>query len=165
MDALALLHRAKEVGLCIEPMGDTLLIRGPKRAEAVVKLLAEHKAEVLAALSPSFVAASWWRERFTAKAVQWSVGGRDWNAAKRLAWGDLENDWHYQHRKCCPSWQCAGCDAAIGGSQALNLPDGNRVHFEPIDCLIRFGKRWRGAACEALVALGLEPPSLDGDQL
>jgi len=39
------------------------------------------------------------------------------------------------------------------------------VHFEPIDCLIRFGKRWRGAACEALVAFGLEPPGLDGDQL
>ena len=34
----------------------------------------------------------------------------------------------------------------LGGSQALNLTDGNRVHFEPIDCLIRFGKRWRGDA-------------------
>jgi hypothetical protein len=38
-------------------------------------------------------------------------------------------------------------------------------HFEPIDCLIRFGKRWRGDASEALVAFGLEPPSLNGDQL
>jgi hypothetical protein len=56
-------------------------------------------------------------------------------------------------------------DRSLGGSQALNLPDGNRVHFEPIDCLIRFGKRWRGDASEALVALGLEPPRLDGDQL
>jgi hypothetical protein len=36
------------------------------------------------------------------------------------------------------------------------------VHFEPIDCLTRFGKRWRGEASEALVALGLEPPRLDG---
>jgi hypothetical protein len=163
MDALALLHRAKEVGLCVEPMGDTLLIRGPKRAEAVVRLLAEHKAEVLAALSPSI--AIWWRERFTAKAVQWFVGGRDWDAAKRLAWGDLENDWHGQHGKRCPSWQCAGCDAPIGGSLVLNLPDGNRVHLDPIGCLIRFGKRWRGDASEALVALGLEPPRLDGGQL
>jgi hypothetical protein len=94
MDALALLHRAQEVGLRIEPMGDTLLVRGPKRAEAVVKLLAEHKAEVLAALSPSI--GSWWRGRFPAKAVQWFVGDRDWDAAKRLAWGDLENEWHHQ---------------------------------------------------------------------
>ena len=165
MDALALLHRAREVGLRIEPKGDRLLVRGPKRAEAVVKLLAEHKAEVLAALSPSCVDAGWWRERFTAKAVQWSVGGRDWDAAKRLAWGDMENEWHELHGQRSPSWQCAGCNAPLGGSQALNLPDGNRVHFEPIDCLIRFGKRWRGAACEALVAFGLEPPSPDGDQL
>jgi hypothetical protein len=45
------LHRAQEVGLRIEPVGDKLLIRGPKRAESVVKLLAEHKAEVLAALT------------------------------------------------------------------------------------------------------------------
>src|SRR5262245_28236093 len=59
----------------------------------------------------------------------------------------------------------AVCDALIAGSEALNLPDGNRVHFEPIDCLIRFGKRWRDDASEALVALGLEPPRLDGGQL
>jgi hypothetical protein len=163
MDAVALLQRAQAVGLRVEPVGDELRVRGPKRAEAVVKLLAEHKAEVLAALSPSI--AIWWRERFTAKAAQWFIGDRDWDAAKRLAWGDLENDWHHQHGKCCPSWQCAGCDAPIGGLEALDLPDGNRVHFEPIDCLIRFGKRWRGAASEALVAFGLEPPGLDGEQL
>ena len=165
MEAVTLLQRAHEAGLHIELLGDKLLVRGPKRAEAVVKLLAEHKAEVLAALSPSFDDAGWWRGRFTAKAVQWFVGDRDWEAAKRLAWGDLENDWHHQHGKRCPSLQCAGCGAPIGGSQALNLPDGNRVHFEPIDCLIRLGKRWRGAASEALVALGLEPPRLDGGRL
>ena len=51
MDAVALLHRAQEVGLRIEPMGDKLLICGPKRAEPVVKLLAEYKVEVLAALA------------------------------------------------------------------------------------------------------------------
>jgi AAA domain len=110
--AVALLHRAQEVGLRIEPMGKKLLVRGPKRAEAVVKLLAEHKAEVLAALSPSFVDASWWRERFAAKAVQWFVGDRDWEAANRLAWGDLENEWHYQHGKRWPTWQCARSLAA-----------------------------------------------------
>ena len=165
MEAVTLLQRAQEAGLRIELMGDKLLVRGPKRAEAVVKLLAEHKAEVLAALSPSFVDAGWWRGRFTAKAVQWSVGGRDWDAAKRLAWGDLENEWHESTVKRCPHGNAQGATRRIGGSQALNLPDGNSVHFEPIDCLISFGKRWRGAACEALVAFGLEPPSPDGDQL
>jgi hypothetical protein len=77
----------------------------------------------------------------------------------------LENKWHELHGRRWPTWQCAGCDAPIGDSQALNLPDGNRVHFEPIDCLIRFGKRWRGDARKALIALGLESPGPDGDQL
>ena len=77
----------------------------------------------------------------------------------------VENEWHELHGRRWPSWQCAGCNAPLDGSQALNLPDGNRVHFEPIDCLICFGKRWRGDASEALVAFGLEPPSLGEDQL
>ena len=50
MDVLALLRRARKAGLRIEPAGDKLMVRGPKHAEPVVKLLAEHKAEVLAAL-------------------------------------------------------------------------------------------------------------------
>jgi hypothetical protein len=87
MDAVALLHRAQEVGLRIEPMGEKLLVRGPKRAEPVVKLLAEHKAEVLAALSPSFSDPSWWRERFAAKAVQWLVGDRDWDRSQTAGLG------------------------------------------------------------------------------
>ena len=136
MEAVTLLHRAQEAGLRIELMGDTLLVRGPKRAEAVVKLLAEHKAEVLAALSPSFVDAGWWRERFTAKAVQWFVGGRDWDAAKRLAWGDLENDWHASARKALPfmamrrvrrtHWRLAGAKSSRWQSCAFRtnrLPD------------------------------------------
>ena len=179
MDAVALLRRAQEVGLRVAPMGDRIVVRGPKRAEAIVQLLAAHKAEVLAALAPGASTsergdqesvvdgkeARRWRDRLATQIVEWFRGDRDWEAAKRLAWGDLENEWHYQHGKGWPTWQCAGCDAPIGGSQALNLPDGNRVHFEPIDCLIRFGKRWRGDASEALVALGLEPPRLDGGQL
>jgi hypothetical protein len=49
MDALTLLHRARHVGLHVEAVGDKLMVRGPKHAEPVVKLLSEHKAEVLAA--------------------------------------------------------------------------------------------------------------------
>jgi len=179
MDAVALLHRAQEVGLRIEPMGKKLLVRGPKRAEAVVKLLAEHKAEVLAALAlgattseradqesaTDHTEARRWRDRLATRIVDWFHGDRGWEEGRRLAWGDLENEWHELHGRRWPSWQCAACNAPIGGSQALNLPDGNRVHFEPIDCLIRFGKRWRGEAREALVALGLEPTGLDGGQL
>jgi len=53
--------------------------------------------------------------------------------------------------------------AALEERPTVSLVDG--VHFEPIDCLIRFGKRWRGDASAALIALGLEPPRLDGGQL
>jgi len=178
MDAVALLRRAQEVGLRVEPIGDKLLVRGPKRAEAVVELLAAHKAEVLAALAPASTSkctdqdaavagteARRWRDRLATRIVDWFHGDRGWEEARRLAWGDLENEWHELHGWRWPSWQCAGCNAPLGGSQALDLPDGNRVHFELIDCLIRFGKRWRGDASEALVALGLEPPRIDGGQL
>lgn len=51
MEALALLRRAREAGLRVEPAGDKLIVRGPKSAEPVVKLLAEKKAEILAALA------------------------------------------------------------------------------------------------------------------
>jgi hypothetical protein len=53
MDVLALLHQAKDAGLPLESAGDKLLVRGPKHAEPVVKLLPEHKAEVLRALAAS----------------------------------------------------------------------------------------------------------------
>jgi hypothetical protein len=178
VDAVALLRRAHEVGLRVQPIGDTLLVRGPKRAEAVVELLAAHKAEVLAALAPASTSkctdqdaavaateAGRWRDRLSTRVVEWFHGDRGWEEARWLAWGDVENEWHELHGRRWPSWQCAGCNAPLSGSQVLDLPDGNRVHFEPIDCLIRFGKRWRGDACEALVAFGLEPPGLDGDQL
>ena len=76
MDAVALLRRAQEVGLRVEPIGDKLLVRGPKRAEAVVELLAAHKAEVLAALAPASTSkctdrdaavARRWRDRLVGK--------------------------------------------------------------------------------------------------
>ncbi len=51
MDALALLQQADEAGLSVQAAGDKLKVRGPKRAEHVVKLLAEHKVEVLTALA------------------------------------------------------------------------------------------------------------------
>jgi hypothetical protein len=100
----------------------------------------------------------WWQRRFTVRTFEWLRGNRNWQAAKRLAWGDLQNDWHGMYSRRWPTWQCAGCEGAIGGLDALNLPDGNRVHREPIACLIAFGNRWRSDADDGLVALGLQAP-------
>ena len=68
MDGLTLLRRAYDAGLRVEADGDKLLIRGPRHAEPMVKLLAEHKAEVLAALANTalevaLLAPSPWFER------------------------------------------------------------------------------------------------------
>jgi hypothetical protein len=47
---------------------------------------------------------------------------------------------------------------------AAASPDGNRVHFEPIDCLIGFGQRWRSDAQAALLSLGLKPPDVEASR-
>jgi hypothetical protein len=57
MDGLTLLRRAHAAGLRVEAAGDMLKISGPKRAEPVVRLLAEHKSAVLAVLSEGAVRA------------------------------------------------------------------------------------------------------------
>jgi hypothetical protein len=161
MDGVALLYRARHAGLRLEATGDTLKITGPKRAEPVVRLIAEYKSKVLAVLTATENEPRYWHERLTARTFEWSNGTRSWNSAQRLAWGDLENEWHSLYGVRWPAWQCAGCKKPISGLEAIILPDGNRVDFEPIDCLIEFGRRWRGDARRALIALGLEPPGFE----
>jgi hypothetical protein len=51
VDIVTLLHRAHDAGLRVKPVGDQLLVQGPRRAEPIVRLLAEHKAEVMVALA------------------------------------------------------------------------------------------------------------------
>jgi hypothetical protein len=58
-----------------------------------------------------------------------------------------------------PEWQCAGCGEPIGGLPALDLGNGNRAHLERLDCVIRYGVRWRGAATRALAGMGLQAPA------
>jgi len=47
-------------------------------------------------------------------------------------------------RGCSDGAGAVEVTAAVCGAQ--DLPDGNRVHLEPIECLINFGRRWRGEA-------------------
>ena len=94
MDGVALLHRARDAGLHVEAAGEMLKITGPKRAEPVVRLLAEHKPEVLAAAhAPA-------KCRSTGRSGSWlgpssgSMANAIGPAAQRIAWGDLQNEWH-----------------------------------------------------------------------
>jgi hypothetical protein len=161
-----LLERLTEIGATVRPAGDRLILRAgskPVPAELVWRIH-EAKAEILATLSPVETEARPWRERFTALTFAWSAGKRNWETARHIAWGHLQNEWHDLHGRRWPTWQCAGCGKVIGGVAAIDLPDGNRVHFEPIQCLIRFGRRWRGDADAALIGLGLTPPDA-GDEV
>jgi hypothetical protein len=54
MDGVTLLRRARDAGLAVLAEGDKLVIRGPRRAEPVARLLIEHKPAVMAALTPPF---------------------------------------------------------------------------------------------------------------
>jgi hypothetical protein len=53
MDGLTLLQQARAAGLAVRAEGDRLCVRGPRRAEALARLLLDHKAQVLAALAPA----------------------------------------------------------------------------------------------------------------
>lgn len=50
MDGLGLLFDAKAAGLTVETVGDNLRIRGPKKAEPIVRRLEKHKAAVMKVL-------------------------------------------------------------------------------------------------------------------
>jgi hypothetical protein len=158
MDALSLLARAHEAGLAIAIAGDKLIVRGPRRAEPTVRLLAEHKPAVMAAL------ASDWRARWREALVYWSAF-HPADEAAQLAWGELQIRWHRLHGEHLPQWQCAGCHKPIGGLAAMMLADGNRAHLrDDLNCLLAFGQRWRSAATNGLRALGLvESPAEERD--
>jgi hypothetical protein len=170
MDGLTLLRRARDAGLAVVAAGDKLVIRGPKRAEPVARLLIDHKPEVMAALVPAEPPApeagerspdpAWWRRHYLVRAINWELSGaRPESRARGIAWGELLNEWHRRHGTRVPQCQCAGCGAPMGGLGALDLADGNRVHLDKFDCLMAFGERWRNEATAGLRALGLDPPA------
>jgi hypothetical protein len=151
MDALTLLARAHEAGLAVAIAGGKLVVRGPRQAEPMVRLLAEHKPVVMSALAAD------WRTRHREALARWNALHRPEDAT-RLAWGELLSHWHRLHGRRAPEWQCAECGRAIAGLTALTLADGNRVHLDGLDCLLAFGKRWRNEAAGGLRSLGLDPP-------
>jgi hypothetical protein len=152
MDGVTLLRRAHDAGLRVAAKAGKLVVRGPKRAEPLALMLLAHRPAVIAALAAD------WRARHRDALAHWSAL-RGVEQAAGLAWGELEDGWHRLHGCRTPESQCAGCGALIGGLPALTLPDGNRVHLDGLDCLLRFGERWRHEATTGLRALGLDPPS------
>jgi hypothetical protein len=144
MEGLTLLRQAHEAGLAVAIDGDSLVIRGPKRAGPLARLLIANKPLVLAALAPAKAVcepnkvagcgpseAACWRRRFHVPVLARElIGDRSRAGAERLAFGDLVVEWHGEHGERMPAWQCAGCREPIGGLESLEFQDGNRVHFD-----------------------------------
>jgi hypothetical protein len=79
--------------------------------------------------------------------------------AEQIACREMQWRWHRLYGWREPEWRCAGCCQQIGGLALLTLGDGNRVHLDRLDCLLRFGERWRSEAAAGLHAIGLDPPA------
>jgi hypothetical protein len=99
-----------------------------------------------------------WRARHREALAHWGALHPTERAAG-LAWGEMQNRWHWLHGVRAPEWECAGCGEPIGGLAALTLADGNRLHLAKLGCPLAFGKRWRSEADAGLKALGLAPPA------
>ena len=71
MDVITLLRTAQDAGLKIKAEGDTVRVRGPKRAEPIVRCIMAMKSQVLRELmkSKSSVSSTWDSE--TARLIQW----------------------------------------------------------------------------------------------
>src|SRR5215831_19383515 len=121
MDGLTLLDRAQKVGLAVRVDGKKLIIRGPRRAEPVARLLIEHKPDVLTALASQRLVAEpvtacvgadlgRWRDRYSARLIHWFLHGqRRWQEAERLAFNELVLAWHRQYGTRSDPNRCAGC--------------------------------------------------------
>ncbi|MFI5020863.1 MAG: hypothetical protein ACHQRJ_04305 [Alphaproteobacteria bacterium] len=168
MDGLTLLRQARAAGLAVRVKGETLVIHGPRRAERVARLLIDRKPEVMAALAKGAAIEPWravdWLAHFARCAERWGRLEHSEAQAARLAWSELQCRWHRLYGGRVPAQLCAGCGKPIGGAGALSLPDGTRVHFANLDCLARYGERWRAAATKALSGMGLTPPPQDGTE-
>jgi hypothetical protein len=81
MEGLMLLERAQAAGLTIEADGDQLVIRGPRRADDVARLVLENKPAVQAALLAA------WREEHAAWAQSLPLAERlEYDRAFGRAW-------------------------------------------------------------------------------
>lgn len=160
MDGLTLLRQAREAGLAVRAHGENLVIRGPKRAELLARLLLENKSKVLIALDrPS--EEGQWSDRYASRIAHWFRGDRRWFEAKSIAYGEMLLEWHLHHGSRSSSRRCSGCEGELQGDGRLVLIDGAALHFDSahgVDCLIAYGQKWRSAAVAGLCALGLHPP-------
>jgi hypothetical protein len=128
-----LLDRLARIGATIRPAGDRLILRAGSAAvpAELVRRIRQAKVELLAAVSAHDNERRYWHERFTALTFAWGAGKRDWESARRLAWGDLQNEWHKKHGRRWPTWLCAGCEKPVGGLESIYLKISKKSSRDP----------------------------------
>ena len=79
-----------------------------------------------------------WRAFYEKRAaIREYDGQRPRPEAERLAWGEMQNEWHQRHGEITPPRQCAGCGEPIGGGEAMPLTTGERLLLrDGYDCLV-----------------------------
>jgi hypothetical protein len=182
--AAKVLDRLVAIGARVKAVDDRLILRaGPCAVPAtLVSELVSLKPELLHLLATTAPApidgqgasasaqksgptiAAWdagdWRDLYRKRiAIRQYNHGYPRAEAERIAWAEIETHWHMQHGRRVAAGQCAGCRKPIGDTPALNLADGTGVHLDDLDCIISYGKDWRGVATRALESLGLRPPA------
>ena len=87
------------------------------------------------------------------------VGCRTLAEALQLAYGAALNEWHRRHGARADLAYCAGCGEPLTGKALHVLPDSARVHGDNLRCWADYGQRWRSAAADGLVRLGVAAPA------
>jgi hypothetical protein len=160
MDALALLYEAHAAGLKVAAEGDKLVVRGPKRAEAVARMVLANKAAIMAALAEAeFEDSTYWSHFLDHEVHALVAAGKSRDQAIGAAWWRTMLRWYVQQGRHVAPWSCAFCGEVFSPNDlAVLYPSGERVHLSRDGCLSGYGNRWRGEARAALVTIGMEPP-------
>jgi hypothetical protein len=138
MEPLAILREAEQAGLKLRVEGDKLAVSGPRKAEPIVRRLAECKAEVMAALATD------WRRLYAEAIAELGTPGR--------AWLKVATAWYVARGTPTPGDLCAGCGKRLGDAEVMDLwPYGERAHAGgDYGCILAYGHRWRATAAAAL---------------
>jgi hypothetical protein len=152
MDGMTLLRQASEAGLAVAAQGNKLVIRGPRRAEPVARLLIERKREVLAALSTV-------RDQETCEPQMTGYRGGtvlDWaDGISRL--GDIlppaamrPERWHGFHGRAIAFMDTWATEAAVKGWSGVDLFGCHRERPDArLDCA---GLLWFPGTIESMTA-------------
>lgn len=111
MGSLMILQRAREAGLEVRARGDRLVVRGPRKLEALARVLLDHKTEVLRELArggPSHHSAT--RPRGGVPLEELFPDLRGEGDPPSSCWACHSRSWwRLVHRRSCGPWVCERC--------------------------------------------------------